>query len=1044
MNYLENVFNNDKLINIYGLVDSFIMKSYMNKLSDYKVKKPEELINNDISKYVRLAKINKMVYDKNESVINKLSNVYNVLAETEDSLILLLISNKKGVEFYIGTRAKEEQYSAQNYIALTKSFLGNFPGSDIENVKNTCCKNLINELFSSTYDIPQAISSVSGVASLKDENKDKFVQGLEKLIDTMKGEEYFSILVANPIQRDVFNNIRTAYEELYTEISPLANTQISYGFNESNSVTEGWANSITESLSESLSNTQSYSNSTSNSSAISDNKRRNIITSTFAQIFGGSLGSGSSKSVSSSLNEGLSNTAGETNTNSTSKQENKSESSTKGSSSNFQVSFENKSITKLLERIDDQLKRIKRCEELGMWNCASYFISKDASISKIAANTYKALMMGENSSTENSCVNTWFYIHNDEFNNNNLKNLAGALKNLTHPLIDISKIGEEALPDVTPGTLISGYELSLQGGLPLKAVSGLPVIHCASFGRDVITYDCVNTNSTINIGKIFHMGSEEDGEVNIDIESLTMHTFITGATGSGKSNAIYQLIEKLTEKAVKFLVIEPAKGEYKQVFGGRADVMVFGTNPQKSNVLKLNPFQFSNKIHILEHIERLIEIFNASWPMYAAMPEVLKESIEKVYIDCGWDMDESVNYYEKPKYPTFKSLIEVMPEVIKKSEYSEEVKGNYIGALVTRVKSMTNGINGNIFVEEEIPGKILFEENCIIDLSRVNSPETKSLIMGMLIMKMQEYRVETCEGTNAKLKHVTILEEAHNLLRKTSLEQSQEGSNLQGKAVELLSNSIAEMRTYGEGFIIVDQAPGLLDMSAIRNTNTKIILRLPDEGDRQLVGKAANLNSEQITELAKLKVGVAAIYQNNWIQPVLCKMNKFLNEIPLKYEPKISLKNYERKMLGILITLLLNEAVRKDLIKGSDLELISFVEAKAEMGKWREFIVEELKMYYSRNNMSCWQDGNMDKVAKCLYEILDGDLILAFALDSKNLKQWHEKVTYILRNKIELNKNVLLEMRLIEFLLRANVEKGEKNKKHYYAWLQYKRENNMF
>ena len=90
----------------------------------------------------------------------------------------------------------------------------------------------------------------------------------------------------------------------------------------------------------------------------------------------------------------------------------------------------------------------------------------------------------------------------------------------------------------------------------------------------------------------------------------------------------------------------------------------------------------------------------------------------------------------------------------------------------------------------------------------------------------------------------------------------------------MISNAIAEMRTYGEGFIIADQSPGLLDMAAIRNTNTKIIMRLPDITDRELVGKAANLNESQITELAKLPCGVAAIYQNEWIQPVLCKVEK--------------------------------------------------------------------------------------------------------------------------------------------------------------------------
>ena len=117
------------------------------------------------------------------------------------------------------------------------------------------------------------------------------------------------------------------------------------------------------------------------------------------------------------------------------------------------------------------------------------------------------------------------------------------------------------------------------------------------------------------------------------------------------------------------------------------------------------------------------------------------------------------------------------------------------------------------------------------------------------------------KGINSELKHITVLEEAHNLLKRTSTEQATESSNLLGKSVEMLSNAIAEMRTYGEGFIIADQAPGLLDLAAIRNTNTKIIMRLPDQADRELVGYSANLNDEQIAELAKLPRGVAAVYQ---------------------------------------------------------------------------------------------------------------------------------------------------------------------------------------
>jgi len=67
----------------------------------------------------------------------------------------------------------------------------------------------------------------------------------------------------------------------------------------------------------------------------------------------------------------------------------------------------------------------------------------------------------------------------------------------------------------------------------------------------------------------------------------------------------------------------------------------------------------------------------------------------------------------------------------------------------------------------------------------------------------------------------------------------------------------------------------LLDEAVIRNTNTKIILRLPDAEDRALVGKAAALNDKQIEELAKLPRGVAAVYQNDWVEAVLCQFRHF-------------------------------------------------------------------------------------------------------------------------------------------------------------------------
>ena len=137
---------------------------------------------------------------------------------------------------------------------------------------------------------------------------------------------------------------------------------------------------------------------------------------------------------------------------------------------------------------------------------------------------------------------------------------------------------------------------------------------------------------------------------------MTAHCFITGSTGSGKSNTVYTLLEGLSQldNPVPFLVIEPAKGEYRKHFGGFPGVKVFCTNASHGQLLKINPFRFPEEIHILEHLDRLVEIFNACWEMYAAMPAILKDAIERAYISRGWDLLNSV-YTKKgtPSFPTF-------------------------------------------------------------------------------------------------------------------------------------------------------------------------------------------------------------------------------------------------------------------------------------------------------------------------------------------------------------------------------------------------------
>lgn len=584
-----------------------------------------------------------------------------------------------------------------------------------------------------------------------------------------------------------------------------------------------------------------------------------------ARSIGKSLGFGMSRGYNTAHTD--SSTVERSNAHSTNEQHSNGTTDTHGTARTQQIEVCNKAVEELLTRIDEQIKRTKESEDYGCYSCAAYFLSSRPSKALLAANTYRSLMIGEGSSVESGAVNLWQ-------DRASVTAMREYLKRFTHPVF-ARQLWENEADSLfyTAGTLVSGRELPMHLGLPTRSVHGLPIIEHAEFGRNVPD-EAMPDEDKMNLGKIYHMGKSESAELILNRQAMASHTFITGSTGTGKSNAVYHLLDEITKNGqTTFLVVEPAKGEYKNVFGNCTDVQVFGTNPRETPLLRMNPFAFPENIHILEHIDRLVEIFNACWPMYAAMPAVLKDAIERSYQKVGWDLRNSES--EKGVFPTFFDLLDILPGVIEESHYSKDTQSDYVGALCTRVKSLTNGIYGSVLcAEDALTDEALFDRNVIVDLSRVGSMETKSLLMGILVMKLQEYRM-CSSGMNSRLRHVTVLEEAHNLLRKTSAEQSQEGANLQGKSVEMLANAIAEMRTYGEGFIIADQAPGLLDMSVIRNTNTKIILRLPDEEDRKLVGKSAALKEAQIDELSKLPLGVAAVYQNEWPEAVLCKIEAY-------------------------------------------------------------------------------------------------------------------------------------------------------------------------
>ena len=1031
-----------------GAISIEINNSYLPQISSVysPIQESSNFAGND---RIAFFEISKWVKDPDEDNIEKLMNVYQVLSEEECNIALIYNRTQKETKVYLAVvnngiesdPSEVESYKKRLYGALK----GNFPGADcILEGEDGFGQNVPDCLA-----MGDAVKSVACVSNLATEKSEKFIsQTIEKVLDGIvpaeEKEEYTIVLLATPIKNQLDRTNRLY--ELYTALAPYVSWQTNFTFTEVNTTgssatfglnvgaSAGTQSGTSHSDSDMASTADSEVKSTADADMKGSSVNAGVNANASVKIFGkgvdvgGHVDKGWQKSHThtESVAKGLIKTVANTATEAASKGVNfginaganfarsSNVSTTLGKNEGITQTFTNYGIKHTLENLELQVKRLEESAALGLWDFAAYVVSGSSDIANNVAHTYMALTQGDESYLSESAVNLWradlpmeASVKDEkeqeliEARNNirkaereKAKVIQTALSRLQHPEFCLSFGDESNMPEeyflypscVTSTVSLSGKELARALNFPGKSVCGIPVIETASFGRNVSSYNDIDED--LRMGSVYHMHiKEENVPVNISEASLMSHVFVTGSTGTGKTNTVAKMVKNVClvnkEKAPTFLIIEPAKGEYKSLLGGYDTVKVYGTNPKISELLRINPFSFPQNITVSEHIDRLVEIFNVCWPMYAAMPAILKDAIISAYEAAGWDIEYSNNPIRNDLFPCFSDVMEQVKIIVNRSEYSADTKGDYSGALVSRLKSLTNGINGQIFCVDAKTDKELFDNNVIIDLSRVGAVETKSLIMGLLMLKLQEYRLSDKAPDREKLEHITVLEEAHNLLRRTSLEQSGESSNLLGKSVEMITNAIAELRAFGEGFIIADQAPGLLDMAVIRNTNTKIIHKLPDQSDRELVGKAVGLNDAQIGELSKLEKGVAAIYQNDWTEAVLCKIDEFTKN-EKKAAPKVetniaSQKNLHKELADYLIGKeIVKEGNKADLSRLADLVIKSQMSAS---------IKANLLQYLSSDS------GNkLEFLRKIMFDLLNASEAAKKADKEDKIENWVAKL----------------------------------------------------
>jgi DNA helicase HerA-like ATPase len=425
-----------------------------------------------------------------------------------------------------------------------------------------------------------------------------------------------------------------------------------------------------------------------------------------------------------------------------------------------------------------------------------------------------------------------------------------------------------------------------------------------------VTPEAAGPADGVPLGQVLDRQRMAAGPLRVPLDSLNRHVFVCGATGGGKSQTVRGLLEAATRAGVPWLVVEPAKAEYRlmaaRLAGSGAEVVRIRPGEADAVAAGLNPLEPASdtrgrRFPLQTHADLVRALFLAAFQSEEPFPQVLSAALTRVYEEAGWDLalGEPLTPGLRPGYPGLTDLQRTAEQVVRGIGYGPEMSADVLGFIKVRLASLRLGTTGR-FLDGGHPidfGRLL-DRNVVLEIEDVGDDRDKAFLMGTVLLRLVEHlrlmgsaglrgrgHVESPEGRGGigglqgresiespesgrhGLRHLTVFEEAHRLLRRP-----QPGGGAAAHAVELFAGLLAEVRAYGEGIVIAEQIPARLIDDVIKNTAVKIVHRLPAADDREAVGATMNLSPAQSRYLVTLVPGEAAVAADGMDHPVLARM----------------------------------------------------------------------------------------------------------------------------------------------------------------------------
>ncbi len=432
-------------------------------------------------------------------------------------------------------------------------------------------------------------------------------------------------------------------------------------------------------------------------------------------------------------------------------------------------------------------------------------------------------------------------------------------------------------------------------------------------------------------------------ELRLSTKSLNKHLFIAGVPGSGKTTAVHNMLIQLYLQGIPFLVIEPAKSEYRSlktlsnhpdpgIQKMARDIRVYTAGNDTLSPLRFNPLAYCESVTLDEHIGQVLACFEAAMPMGGPLQALIAEAVEEVYAGRRWG-----------DFPQMEDLLHAAGRIMETKNYEGEIRSNLQAAIGVRLGLLTRRAMGRLFSSPQcIPAiEDLLSYPTIIEMDYLSQDHACLLTLFLLAAVREQIRIDPKRRQN-RLHHVTVIEEAHNIVGRTSqAKASEEIADPKAFAAQYVSRMLAELRALGEGIIIADQLPSTVAPEVVKNTGTKLAHRLVSSQDREELGGAMLMGKMEIEQIARLSPGEAYFYTEGLYRPrrVRClNSNAYLGledkEIPIGAEVLRFLEKDEWFIGGN--------------VKRAMMALIDLFERQSELSKGIEDANIELKQCIGR------------------------------------------------------------------------------------------------